>query len=377
MRENRTSGTVRGVPGNRHSYRRGGICRSRPCYHVFPTREQSMNSGESPVVESYMLRFPFRIAPGQEIQGLTESVERCVDGLTWRLKHNPPLYILQVIGFTSEVAAQEYLKRLWAGFMWVLLSRGVAFEASFAFDKVTYVADPEAAAKNLEKNFGLPYSGPIDGLVNNNMPSVYSSQKRLRFVGVGEPTVTVSTPCDDLFSLAAEGMSIRAGSTLDSDPKFQTALDLYAAYWYERTANARLLTLMLALESLMTNPPRHQVVLELLDVWKPQVESLKNELPKDSEEWHALDALEREILFRKTDSLRRQVRSLVFDSLRSIGQKDAHELAQKAVYIYDMRSKLVHEGYLPAQVLSQVTKDGRKIVELVLRAKYCRPINAT
>jgi hypothetical protein len=117
--------------------------------------------------------------------------------------------------------------------------------------------------------------------------------------------------------------------------------------------------------------------LELLDGWKPQVEALENGFPKDSEEWHALDALEREILFRKTDSLRRQVRSLVFDSLRSVGQEDAYELEQKAVYVYDMRSKLVHEGYLPAEVLSQIKEDARKIVELVLRAKYCRPISTT
>ena len=209
------------------------------------------------------------------------------------------------------------------------------------------------------------------------MPAAYPSDKNIRFVGLGNATVVIGTPAKHVFDFLAEGMSVRGSQPTVTDAKLQTGLDLLAAYWTEHSDNARLLTLVLALESLMSDPPRHQVVLYFLDKWKVEVQARKDDFTEHSEERHALESLERELLFKKTDSLRRQVRTLVRQSLEYMGNKDAVEVAKNAVWVYDQRSTLVHDGALPQQVLSEAITNARTIVQLVLEARFKGFISAT
>jgi hypothetical protein len=321
--------------------------------------------------QSYTLRFPFQIGPNQLISDFPDATETNIDGLTWRFELKDPYYVLKVIGFPVEAEAHTYAKRIWNGLTWSLLDYGIPFEATLTFDRVVFASDPQAAAENLHKNFGLLNRGPVDGLLNDNAPAIYPSEKRIRTVGVGNPTVTISTPFDTFLSLMVEGMSIRDDAHVDLDPKLQTALDLYSAYWYEHTSKARLLTLVMALETLMDDLPRHPVVIELLGKWEPDVTSAKARYAPKSEEYLALESLERELIFKKTDSLRRQVRTLVYKTLKSsIGEDSAQELARKAVDVYDKRSVLVHEGHLPEYELNRATADAKEIVEKVLKTKF-------
>lgn len=134
---------------------------------------------------THTLRFPFRLPPGQQIADLAAPDHRVVDGLNWTLDQKGAFYVLEVTGLASESACQEYVHQLWSGFNWLLLKRGVAAEASLKFDKVVYAPDPEEAARNLEKSFGLRNKRPVHGLVNDNMPAAYPSNKNIRFVGFG------------------------------------------------------------------------------------------------------------------------------------------------------------------------------------------------
>lgn len=321
---------------------------------------------------NYTLRFPFRLALGYEIDILKESSEFTVDDLSWIFEYDSKsgYYVLKVIGLDSEAASQDYLHRLWSGFNWLLLKRGVAVKATLAFDKVTYASDPEAAARNLEQMMKLPYKGPVDGLVNKGMPSTYPSQKNIRFVGVGIPNAIVTTPLRDVYAFLKEGIDIRKDNPSTNDRKLQLALDLFSAYWYEHTDNARLLTLVMALESLMTHPPRHAVVVELLEKWKLEAEGLKDKFELDPYEYNALESLQNELLFKKTASLRSQVRPLVLKSLEFLGHDKPHELAKRAVWAYDQRSILLHEGFLPQPIPSKASSTAKTIVELVLEARY-------
>ena len=319
---------------------------------------------------NYTLRFPFRLAPGYEIGGLEEPHEFTVDNLSWVFEHKPKYYLLKVTGFVSETACRDYLQHLCSGFNWLLLKRGVAVKVTTTFDKVTYASDPEATARGLEQSWGLPYEGPVDGLVNENMPSTYPSNKNIRFVGIGSPNVIVSTPLSDVYTFLDEGVNIRKDNPSMNDSKLQTALDLYSAYWYEHTSNAKLLTLVLALESLLTNPPRHEVVVELLGKWESKVNILKAKFNSKSDEYLALESLEHEVIFRKTESIRKQVRSLALKSASYLGRDTPHDIADRAVWVYDQRSTLVHKGSLPQPALTEATSSAKSIVALVIEARY-------
>jgi hypothetical protein len=321
---------------------------------------------------TYTLRFPFELPLGQRIDGLDKSREFKVDELTWLFETGPNTgyFAVSIKGLESELACQEYLNRLWSGFNWLTLQKGLAIKAELVFDKVIYVTDPERAARNLERTLHVPYTGPIHGSVNERSPCYYPSDKNIRCFGVGTPTVTIGTSVDDAMEFLREGITIRGDNPTITDQKLQLALELYSAHWYEYSKTAKLLTLILSLESLLTHPSRHELAVQLLEKWSQEVETHKKDLQQDSEEYCALESLERELLFRKEDSLRSQVRSFVHQSLQYLGLEEPVERAKQAVWAYDQRSTLVHEGFLPKQKLNEAISIARSTVGLVLEARY-------
>ncbi len=156
--------------------------------------------------------------------------------------------------------------------------------------------------------------------------------------------------------------------------KLRIALGLYASHFNERSATSRFLTLVMALEALATPTPRPQITVDLLDQWKKQVDNVKSGLQPDSEEALSLESLSRELLFRRDDSIRNQIRQLVFEAVNTIAGVDAFELSRRAVKVYDQRSALVHEGILSAAELRKAEKDAKEILEQVLKVK-CQPEN--
>ena len=323
----------------------------------------------------YTLRFPFELSPGRQILGINQSVEHKIGTLTFSWEQQDHLYILKVSGFASELDAREYASQIWSGFMWVMLNRNIAFSINMDFDKVTYAANPQQAAENLSKTFGVPFEGKVDGLANGNLPTVYQSDKVIRFVYSGSANAILGKPVEQIFDVLVEGISLANNTGGISDAKLRTALDLYGAYYYERSANARLLTLVMALETLTVSALKSQYILDLIADWQKDVSRLKQDLGAESDEYEQLTALERELLFRKEKSLRSQARALVFDTVQMSGALNAKELADRAVKVYDKRSILVHEGALSVEDLRWAETEAKNVVEAVLRAKFVQAGN--
>ncbi len=322
------------------------------------------------VAMTYLLRFPFELSPGREINGLEEMHEYSIDNLTWTFESKKDHYVLKITGLCSDSACQDYLYSIWSAFNWLLIKRDIAIKATLELGKVTYAQDPEIAARNLEKSFKLTCKTPVDGLVDADKPSAYPSDKNIYSIGVGKPSVILGASLKNIMSLLEEGISIRRGKPSINDTRLQTALELYSAYWYENTDNARLLTLVLALESLLDDTPRNEIVTQLLDKWKIEIDELLNRHATDSKEYEALKSLEGELLSKKTASISERISSLVHNSLQFLSHNEAIEFAQKAKWIYKQRSKLAHQGYLSKDVLLKATSEAREIVKLVLEARY-------
>jgi len=320
----------------------------------------------------YILRFPFKLPPGYSIDVPKEPQEFSIDGLSWVFESEDKsgYYLLQVKEFDSETACQKYFECVLSSFKWLLLKRNIAIEASRNFEKITYAPDPELAARTLERTMDIAYEGPMHGLANWNSPSVYPSDERIRFARVGTPKLTCATPLKDICINLQEGIDICRKSPAISDEKLQLAFDLFSAYWHESTNNARLLTLVMALEALMTHPTRHSAVVQLLGQWQSEVEQLKNEHAHESDEYHAFESLEHELFHKRTESFRGQVRSLVLESAKFLGRDNPERIAQEAVKVYDQRSKLVHNGSLPASELAKAVHVAKSTIGIVLEARY-------
>jgi len=317
----------------------------------------------------FTLRFPFTLAPGQELSNFYPPIEQEMGAITLVLKRKEPFYVLEAHGFDSESSAKELLSRLWAGLMWASLNRGIAFSADLNLGSVTYAEDPKKAAENLRKGFGIPCELEVHGLIDGRRPAIYPSNKKILLMSAENVNVTTGIDSQIFYSLLLEGTSLPNSSGVISDVKLRTALELYEAYFYEKSSNARILTLVMALETLSGHESKHKVVLDLLEQWRPEVEQQKGKYSQDSEEHEALEALKRELMFRKEASLRSQIRKLVVDALVIAGNPDAQEVGRRAVKVYDKRSTLVHQGFLTQAELVETEREAREIVESVLKAK--------
>uniref|UniRef100_A0A7C4RQG6 Uncharacterized protein n=1 Tax=Desulfatirhabdium butyrativorans TaxID=340467 RepID=A0A7C4RQG6_9BACT len=254
--------------------------------------------------------------------------------------------------------------------MWLLLNRELSTTSILEPQPVAYAEDPNKAAENLSKNFGLPIDGPVDGLIDGSRPAVYPTSKRLRTLTAGDVSFKLTTPRTSALAALAEGSSFPRSDQLIRDDKLRVAFELYGAYFTESSNNARFLTLVMSLEAMAIGTARPTLVLELLDSWKKQVEQILSERQLSPEEVASLESLNRELLFRREDSIRRQIYNLVLSTLQSANDADAERLAQRAKRLYDLRSELVHEGRLPEETLTMAVSDAKPLVQRLLRVRY-------
>jgi hypothetical protein len=147
--------------------------------------------------------------------------------------------------------------------------------------------------------------------------------------------------------------------------RLRTALELYGSHFHEREARVRFLLLVMAIESLATPSAKHPVALHLIDQWQIQLKAEQAQHASSSPEFEALEALARELLFRRDDSIRSQIRRLV-SSCASSRDAEAREVVSRAMKAYDLRSTLVHTGHLTATEIEQGESHARAVLEFVI-----------
>lgn len=319
----------------------------------------------------YTLYIPFSIVDKREITITGKHFSTQSGKLEIDLqKHSTNKYICRIKGFESEFAAKNYFKRFWVGLAWVMLNHDLAFSIALDFDKVVYAEDPKLAAESLNKNFALKIE-KVDGLISEGRPAVYPSDKIIKVFGTSANFLML-TPIEKFHSTLMKGINEFNSLGVFDNSKLRTALDLYNSYFYEYSLKAKFLTLIMALEVLTSSTPKSQNALHFLEKWKAEIGSEKSKLNENGEDFESLEALEKELLFRKKNSLRSRMRELVYESLKEINDPNAEICARKAVNLYDTRSELVHEGTLPNKVLKDALSESKKLTKLILKIKISK-----
>jgi hypothetical protein len=318
--------------------------------------------------KGYTLRFPFRLASGQKFSNLDEPYVCKHSGLSLKLGEQSGLYFFSVAEFASQEAGREFIPKLWAGLMWALLHQGLSPEARLSIQDVTYTVDPWEAAKNVSKSFGLKVE-KLDGILDGSLPAVYESDKAVRVLTGQQASLTLGFPPNKTLGFISEVLALPHPECVMADRKLKVALDLFNAFFRETSANARFLTLNMALEALAPSEPKSQCAVDAISCWVTEIEQLREAVDPYSEDWDAYDSLIREIGFRKEKSIRSSIRKLVFTSLQA-ADPEAELLSRQAVQFYDMRSRLVHDGYVQGEDLGQAATKMREIVFRVLKANF-------
>lgn len=201
-------------------------------------------------------------------------------------------------------------------------------------------------------------------------PAVPFQVRKVLPDGGGEIKATTTVAVHDRQILPKEALESTLSSianVLFDSPygeKFRVALELYAAHFNEQQLRVRFLLLVIAMEALAKPSAKHQVVLDLLCRWRQELETELGKYESSTEEYRSLEALCRELLFRSEDSIRGQVRKL-FANIPGLTPAEVDVLQRRALRVYDKRSVLVHDGYLPSQELSKLEIEARELVEKV------------
>lgn len=182
----------------------------------------------------------------------------------------------------------------------------------------------------------------------------------------------IAVHCKEWTALSSRDTKIEldaAAGVLEKSPhgdKLRIALELYAAHYNEQHVRVRFLLLVIAMEALAPSTDKHQVVLQLLERWKEELQDAKSKFDADSEEYQSFDALSRELNFRSEDSIRSQIRKL-FAGVPCDTPEESSALQRRALKVYDKRSTLVHVGYLPKAELASLENEARELLELLLQ----------
>jgi len=186
--------------------------------------------------------------------------------------------------------------------------------------------------------------------------------------------VTVSSPAEAILPVLVEGMQSNQAQSAFGDTPLRTAVDLFSAQFSERSPEGRLLTLSMALEVLAPHVDKPPLALGLIAQWQVEIESLRGAGQLDDEESAGLEALERELLFRREASIRSRIRRLVSTTDFGGSEEERSTLVRRALKAYDGRSTLLHKGALDSQRLSEALEDAQSVVRQVLRARLSQAV---
>jgi hypothetical protein len=318
--------------------------------------------------KGYILRFPFRLAPGQEFSKLDHPYETKCRGLTLRLASQSGQYFFSVGEFTDEEAGNSFIPILWAGLMWALLHQGISPVGNLSPQIIKYKEDPFVAGANFSRSLGLKVE-KLDGIIDGASPAVYKSDKVIRVLTGQNANFIQGFAPERTVTFMNEALSLSRPEAVVSNTKLKVALDLYNAFFQESSTNARFLTLNMVLEALVPSEKKHQSALDVITRWIGEIKELQRTAAPESEEWEAYDSLIREVGYRKEKSIRSSIRTLVLSMLDPI-DSEAEAISREAVRLYDIRSRLVHDGHVPGEDLGQAVSRIRKIAFRVLRACF-------
>jgi len=314
----------------------------------------------------YTVRIPFLVPSATPIGEQTASYIR--GSFIFTLQWEGRYHVFSATGFQSEDEASSFLATAQSAFSWLLLHKGIATEANLSPQSIKYYSDPIEAGVNLARSFGGTDLEPVDAIIDGSRAAIFETHRSIRRITGFPGGVDNTTSSDQALSAMVEGASLPQSRRAAENQKLGIALALYNAYFTEQSAKAKFLALIMSLESLATATLKSSLAIELITKWGLELEYHKNNLPPLSEDAASLEARQRELLFRREDSVRSQIRKLVLSTLQP--DIDAPDRARDAVRLYDIRSKLVHEGTVDSHKLDVALLEAKTLVNRTLRARF-------
>lgn len=314
--------------------------------------------------KGWRLRIPFELGDGKRLSLSSEPFKGTIAGKEWNVQEGSHGgYVAAIDGFSSKEEADSFLERACAGLYLASLEHETAVYFRSQLQSVAYADDPKFLAEN------LGFTGErVDGLISGHDPAVFPADQRVVAMTGGKATMTVGVSAERFAATVAVGAEHEAAAVAVRRDRIRTALDLYVAHFAEHSKEAKLLTLVIALEVMSVPSLKSSRARRLLERWQNEIDKeIARISTDDMEERESLDALKRELDFRREESLRQRVRRSVREALAAAGHPAADEMAHTALKVYDYRSALSHEGRLDSADLEFAFREAEVLVRVILR----------
>lgn len=298
--------------------------------------------------ERYAAYLPFVLAPGAKLPPIDGPITLKQGHLDLKLEKLHHLYALSSGSFPSEDTAAAHLDELRASLLWLSLRFGVGVSYSRILGNLKLFEAPKAA----------PETGPIahvagakgwtatDGHYDADKAVILPEHKRLTRWEMGRPSLVLGISIENFFNTLREALSFKGLRGVVENDKLKLAIELYAAYRFELSDNAQLITLVSALESLLPDMVIPECSSVALAKAKEVVKGYRDQYQHGSAEWSAVNHLLSRVGALRTESIGNTLRTYVSSVVsRHPDLGDPPDVSVKLRNVYSIRSTLLHEGH--------------------------------
>lgn len=336
---------------------------------IFAISRGSAGSG----AERYVVYVPFTLASGVSLQALDRPTASPGPGYQLTLERLQHLHAITLEAFRSPEEARSYVNRARASLLWLSLkfNCGVSYPKALSDVELWDQPIPRPDAGPVAELATAGGWGATDGKYDADKAVIRPDHKRLMRWEMGQVSVNVSISAESVLTSIHQALSFPTLERVVEDEKLRLAIELYAAYRFELSQNAQLLTLVTALEALLpdTEIPLHSQAALLRA--KQALKATRDAHPKSSDEWRDLNHL-----LSRVGSLRREaIGAGLREYTSNIASRhsqlgDARDNSEKLHAAYNVRSTLLHEGRSAESDINQSLSFLREFVPRLLNVLY-------
>lgn len=322
------------------------------------------------MTESYTVRIPFVLEPGRTLK-VGEENRFDLQGHTCEVAQGHNQYTLIVRGFDTEEDALSFLPKACAGLIWFGLKRSIGLQFNPDPSEVTLFPEPKPIAdkSNLKSLATKQGWETTDGHYDANRTVVVPEHKRLISFMPGQASVRMDSPVSMLAEGMAEGIADGQPQRVMRNEKLRLACEVYLSSHFESSTSASFLSRITVLELLAPDTPASGPLQEMVDRYIAEARAAKR---KQGDEYPALskeiDSLLGRLENLKTQSIGNSVCDLVRQNLPP--DQNPENTAREVKKLYDLRSRMVHEGGGDTDAIRQGNNRLNTIVPILLQELF-------
>lgn len=321
----------------------------------------------------YTLQVPFQLAPMHQLAAEGLDVPLSLDSLSVELAENKGLHLLRVLGFASEAEAAAYLPKLHGALLRLTLVKRLSLRSNVLLQQPKRLdppqeVKPESSLSGLMEAVGWTH---IDAWVDPSPAVVIPEHLRVLEAGAGNVNVFITMNVPDVLRALKEGLDVAMPEGAAADERLALAVDLFAASLWDNTPRARVVSLSTTLEALLEPEVVPQYVAEAIDELLDAFTKRRRGRVESLECKEEFDRLRSRLANLKDESISRRLRGLAASYAESLA-RDPGELARGVAHVYDVRSKILHEGQASQDDVSKAAAWLQEVVPEILLARWTR-----